>query len=197
MKACIVFAHEGNTSFAHQILQRVVTACEAAGIRPVVRDLYRIGFQPVFDGEDMRLASQGRAQADVEEEQVLVTDADLLVMIYPVWWWSPPAILKGYLDRVFTDGFAFRYGDDGPVGMLSGKQALVFTTTRQSEQEMRTDGFDEVIRKQIVDGTLKQIGYDVTYRNFAAVPYVSEAERAAMLDEVEALVRRIRQPVGV
>ncbi|CAJ1003182.1 MULTISPECIES: NAD(P)H-dependent oxidoreductase [Brevibacillus] len=197
MKACIVFAHEGTKSFAHQILQRVVTACEAAGIRPVVRDLYQIGFDPVFDAEDMHLASQGRARADVEEEQQLITDADLLVMIYPVWWWSPPAILKGYLDRVFTDGFAFRYGDDGPVGMLNGKQALVFTTTRESEQEMRADGFDEVVRKQIVDGTLKLIGYDVTYRNFAAVPYVSEAERAAMLEEAEALVRRIRQPVGV
>jgi NAD(P)H dehydrogenase (quinone) len=197
MKACIVFAHEGERSFNHEILNRVTTACDKIGIDYKVRDLYRMKFKAVFDAEDMRLVEQKQISADLEEEQELLTEADLLVMIYPVWWWAPPAILKGYIDRVFTDGFAFHYEADGPKGLLTGKQAIVLTTTRESEQEMRAKGLDQVVKKQIADGTLSFMGYDVTYRNFAAVPYVNDSAREQMLNEVESLITNLRQPLGV
>ncbi|TGU70939.1 flavodoxin family protein, partial [Mesorhizobium sp. M00.F.Ca.ET.186.01.1.1] len=85
----------------------------------------------------------------------------------------------------------------GPVGLLKNKQAIVITTTRESEPEMKKTGFDDVVKKQIVDGSLSMIGYDVTYRNFAAVPYVDDAARQGMLAEVEGIVTAIHQPVGV
>jgi len=197
MKACIVFAHEGERSFNHEILNRVTDSCEKNGIDYKVRDLYKMGFKAVFDAEDMRNVEQGQVSSDVEEEQQLLTEADLLVMIYPVWWWTAPAILKGYIDRVFTNGFAFRYEENGPRGLLTGKRAVVFTTTRESEQEMQKHGLDQVVKKQIVDGTLSFLGYDVTYRNFAAVPYVSRSVREQMLAEAASLVSRFREPVGV
>ncbi|MFY0543540.1 NAD(P)H-dependent oxidoreductase [Brevibacillus sp. H7] len=198
MKACIVFAHEGTSSFNHEILNRVTTACEQAGIEYKVRDLYKMNFKAVFDAEEMRNVEQKNVSADIAEEQELLTEADLLVMIYPVWWWAPPAILKGYIDRVFTNNFAFRYEANGPIGLLSGKQAVVFTTTRESDAKMREKGLDQVIQKQIADGTLSFIGYDVTYKNYAGVPYVSEAERDSMLLDVETtMAALLRQPVGV
>ncbi|EJL41168.1 NAD(P)H dehydrogenase [Brevibacillus agri] len=197
MKACIVFAHEGKESFCHAILDRVTRSLQQQQIDFEVRDLYQMKFQPVFDAADMQKVANGSASQDVATEQELISDADLLVMIYPVWWWSPPAILKGYIDRVFTNNFAFRYDANGPVGLLSNKQAIVFTTTRESEAEMQTSGFDAVVKKQIVDGTLAMIGYDVTYRNFAAVPYVDNAAREQMLAEVEKIAASARQPLGV
>jgi NAD(P)H dehydrogenase (quinone) len=197
MKACIVFAQEGEQSFTHEIMHRVTAVFDRAGIGYNVRDLYKMKFKAVFDADDMRLVEQGKTSADVEEEQQLITDADLLVMIYPVWWWAPPAILKGYVDRVFTHGFAFRYDENGPTGLLTGKQAFVFTTTRESAREMRAKGLDQVIEKQIADGTLKMMGFDVTYQNFPEVPYVSDAEREDMLRQVEETIVSIRQPLGV
>lgn len=197
MKACIVFAHDGNTSFNHEILKRVTDQCEKQQIDYTVRDLYEMNFQPVFNQLDMKRVEKGNVSSDIEEEQSLITESDLLVMIYPVWWWSAPAILKGYIDRVFTDGFAFHYESHGPVGLLKNKQALVFTTTRQSAEEMAADGMDAVIRKQIVEGTLEMIGYDVQYQNFAAVPYVDDATRTSMLVSIDEKMASVRQPVVV
>ncbi|WP_338461488.1 NAD(P)H-dependent oxidoreductase [Brevibacillus borstelensis] len=197
LKAYIVFAHEGHTSFCHEILERTKQTLDREGISYTVRDLYQQDFQPVFRGEDMHRVEEGHVSADIAEEQQQITDADLLVMIFPVWWWSPPAIMKGYFDRVFTNGFAFRYEEKGPVGLLNGKQALVMTTTRESEHDMRASGMDQVMKKQMADGTLSMMGYKTLYHNFAAVPYVSEAARRAMLDEVEHLLKNTLQPVEV
>ncbi|MFP3392604.1 NAD(P)H-dependent oxidoreductase [Brevibacillus sp. SIMBA_040] len=197
MKACIVFAQEGTESFCHGILSRVTQALDKQQITYEVRNLYQMNFQPVFNADDMQRIEQGTVSADIASEQTIITDADLLVMIYPVWWWSAPAILKGYIDRVFTNGFAFRYEADGPVGLLTNKQALVITTTRESAETMSATGLDSVVSKQIVDGTLQMIGYDVTYQNFAAVPYVDDAARENMLTQVDRLVSTLRQPVGV
>lgn len=197
MKACIVFAHEGESSFCHEILARATQSLEKQNIEYQLRNLYKMQFQPVFRAADMKLAEKGTASADILEEQSLIKESDLLIMIYPVWWWSEPAILKGYIDRVFTDGFAFRYDDKGPVGLLTNKQAIVFTTTRETAKEMVTSGMDAVVEKQIVEGTLQMIGYRVAYHNFAAVPYVEDGALTNMLRQVEERMLHIRQPVGV
>ncbi|MBO8163279.1 MAG: NAD(P)H-dependent oxidoreductase [Brevibacillus sp.] len=198
MKALIVFAHPGKTSFNHEIVKRAVTACERHGYSPVLRDLYEMNFQPVLNAADMRNIENKLVSPDVEEEQQLITEADLLVMIYPVWWWAPPAILKGWIDRVFTNGFAFRYEQKGPVGLLRGKQAAVFTTTRESVQEMKSAGYDQVLTRQIAQGVLSFAGFDpVIHKNFAEVPYVDDATRTKMLQEVEDTIASMRQPLQV
>lgn len=198
MKAYIVFAHPGETSFNHAILQKVKTYFDQESIAYHVQDLYKSGFQPVFSETDMHNVAQGHPSSDIEEEQQQVADADLLVMIYPVYWWAQPAILKGWIDRVLTDNFAFRYEQNGPVGLLSGKRAVVITTTRESESEMQQSGMDEVQEKQITDGVLSFIGCKpVAYRNFAAVPYVSDSDRAQMEAEVEQLLASVLEPVGI
>ncbi|GAA4710668.1 NAD(P)H-dependent oxidoreductase [Brevibacillus fulvus] len=195
MKACIVFAHPGDSSFNHEILRTVIDACQEKQIETNVRDLYKLKFSPVFDEHDMQAVERGTAAPEILTEQELITEADLLVMIYPVWWWSQPAILKGYIDRVFVDNFAFRYTQAGPVGLLSGKKAIVITTTRESDKEMEQSGMASVIKKQIADGILGFIGYDVQHKNFAAVPYVNDNSRQQMLKEVQALIGSVPVPV--
>lgn len=199
MNVAIVFAQTGETSFNHEILRRVQMTCDRLGVTYTVRDLYQMNFQPVFSEADMRNVEQNKASGDIDEEQQVITEADTLLMIYPVWWWSQPAILKGWIDRVFTNNFAFRYEQNGLTGLLKGKQAIVFTTTRESERELNASGFDRVMQKQIVDGVLTFAGFEpVTYRNFAAVPYVSDQARQKMLDEVEqTIISLVRVPVSV
>ncbi|UFJ43097.1 NAD(P)H-dependent oxidoreductase [Brevibacillus humidisoli] len=198
MKALIVFAHPGDDSFNHGILRRVTAACERQAMDWRLRNLYQINFQPVYSSEDMRRIEAKQVSPDVEEEQILVTESDLLVMIFPVWWWAPPAILKGWIDRVFTNGFAFHYKEKGPVGLLRGKQAVLFTTTRESVQEMKTAGYDQLITRQIAQGVLSFAGFDpVIHKNFAAVPYVTAAERSRMLQEVDDTMSSLRLPLTV
>jgi NAD(P)H dehydrogenase (quinone) len=198
MKAYIVFAHPGKESFNHEMLKQVTDRLNQSGISYRVKDLYQSQFQPVFTESDMQNIEQGRASNDIMEEQQQVIDADLLVMIYPVYWWSQPAIMKGWIDRVFTLNFAFRYEQNGPVGLLNGKRAIVLTSTRESDEEMQKDGFDQVLEKQITDGVLSLVGYKpVAYRNFGAAPYVSNAGRQQMEQEVRQLLESVLEPVTV
>ncbi|WP_255298383.1 NAD(P)H-dependent oxidoreductase [Brevibacillus dissolubilis] len=197
MRANIVFAHPGQESFNHEILAQVQKSCDKAGIKYVIRDLYQMKFSPVLSNEDLTSIEAGQIPAMIEEEQSITADADLLVMIYPIWWWSQPAILKGWIDRVFLDKFAFEYTSNGPVGLFKNKQAVVFTTTRESEAEMKEKGYDQVIKTQIVDGVLEFSGFEnVVFRNFAEVPYVSDEQRMDYLDQVDQIITSVRQPAN-
>ncbi|MDN9009783.1 NAD(P)H-dependent oxidoreductase [Brevibacillus laterosporus] len=196
MKAVILFAHPGTKSFNHAILQQVTESLHKHGITPSLRNLYEQKFSPIFSPADMQALEQEQVPKAIEEEQTILSESDLLIMIYPVWWWSQPAILKGYIDRIFSDGFAFQYEKNGPVGLLTGKQALVFTTTRESQREMQANGLDEVVKKQVVDGILRFSGFEpVIYHNFAEVPYVEEAIRENYLQQVDQAIASLKLPV--
>jgi len=192
----ILFAHPGTKSFNHAILQQVTESLHKHGITPILRNLYEQKFSPIFSPADMQALESEQVPKAIEEEQTILSESDLLIMIYPVWWWSQPAILKGYIDRIFSDGFAFKYEKNGPVGLLTGKQALVFTTTRESQQEMQASGLDEVVKKQVVDGILRFSGFEpVIYHNFAEVPYVQEAIRETYLQQVGQAIASLKLPV--
>ncbi|AUM64404.1 flavodoxin family protein [Brevibacillus laterosporus] len=196
MKAVILFAHPGTNSFNHAILQQVTESLHKHGITPTLRNLYEQKFSPIFSPADMQALESEQVPKAIEEEQTILSESDLLIMIYPVWWWSQPAILKGYIDRIFSDGFSFKYEKNGPVGLLTGKQALVFTTTRESQQEMQASGLDEVVKKQVVDGILRFSGFEpVIYHNFAEVPYVQEAIRETYLQQVGQAIASLKLPV--
>ena len=196
LKAVLLFAHPGTKSFNHAILQQVTESLHKHGITPILRNLYEQKFSPIFSPADMQALESEQVPKAIEEEQTILSESDLLIMIYPVWWWSQPAILKGYIDRIFSDGFAFKYEKNGPVGLLTGKQALVFTTTRESQQEMQASGLDEVVKKQVVDGILRFSGFEpVIYHNFAEVPYVQEAIRETYLQQVGQAIASLKLPV--
>lgn len=143
MKALIVYAHPDANSLTGSLKDLAVSALRADGHEVVVSDLYAMKWQSAADytdfdgitGPDFMHASgtayeSGRLNADIRAEQQKLLDADLVVLLFPLWWFTVPAILKGWIDRVFTYGFAYgadipRYGD----GPLAGKRAMVATLT--------------------------------------------------------------------
>jgi NAD(P)H dehydrogenase (quinone) len=123
---------------------------------------------------------------EVKHQQEKVAKADALVFIYPIWWWGMPAILKGWIDRVFQVGFAYKLTDKGVVGLLRNRKALVVNTTGSSETFYRKTGFLEVIEKTIDEGILKSCGikdvrhvyfYDVLSNKAARKKYLEYAYR--------------------
>lgn len=122
MKHVIVYAHPNTESFNHAILETVKKELEEKGHEVRVRDLYELNFNPVLGASDFISFSQGNTPADIKEEQEHISWADSITFIYPVWWAGLPAILKGYVDRVFSHGFAYAYGENGIEKLLSGKK---------------------------------------------------------------------------
>ncbi len=134
MKTLVIFAHPGKEGHNTTILNGVERELNNRKIEYEVVDLYKLGFNPTLRKEELSKISKDDADPVVVALQEKVTAAEHLIFIYPVWWNGPPAILKGFFDRVFIAGFAFKYVDilhwfKAPKGLLKGKKASIFITT--------------------------------------------------------------------
>ncbi|API51307.1 NAD(P)H dehydrogenase [Rhizobium leguminosarum] len=119
MHALIVVAHPDPQSLTHGVaahLAEGVTLSDA-GHSVEFADLAAEGFDPRFTAADIALhLRKGVLPADVAAEQARIDRADALVLVYPVYWWSMPGLLKGWIDRVFTNGWA--YDDRADAGLV-------------------------------------------------------------------------------
>jgi NAD(P)H dehydrogenase (quinone) len=185
----IVYAHPNPASFSHALLEGLKATYEQAGDTVVVRDLYALGFDPVLKGEDFAAMKAGELPADITTEQGHVTWADAITVIYPVWWTGLPAILKGWVDRVFLYGFAYAYGEGGVEGLLKGKKALLVSCHgTPSEYYAEMQG----AMKQTSDGGIFQFcGFEVVeHLFFGAVPSVDDATRQGYLAQAKQAAAR-------
>lgn len=184
MNVLLVYAHPSPRSFNHALLESFARPFHSGRHKVAVRDLYGIRFDPVLSEADLAGIPRQAVRPDVAAEQERVKEADLLAFLYPVWWLSEPAILKGWIDRVFTLGFAFRLEGHQPVGLLTGKRAAVIRTCGAGKE-----AFEPKIRaamETIFDhATLRTCGLEpVLSRFFYGIEGASDAERQAMLMQV-------------
>ena len=188
MNVLIVYAHPNPASFNRAILEVVDTALRDRGHATRVRDLYAMHCRAVLDGEDLLRNWRGDLPADTRREQDAVRWAGGLVFVYPIWWFGPPAILKGWIDRVFTRKFAFDFGPDGMMGLLTQEKALIINTLGGDAATYQRERWHELLVRPMAEGVLGACGIrNVLHRAFYQVPTVSQAERQAMLEDVRAL----------
>jgi NAD(P)H dehydrogenase (quinone) len=184
----IIYSHPNPRSFNHAILETYEGALREAGHEVRVRDLYAEGFDPVLKGSELATMAEGRIPEAVQGEQAHVAWADVLTFIYPLWWAGPPAIAKGYLDRVFSAGFAYSFGPDGLQRMLTDKKVATIVTIGDTQENYREKGFFECMDRLMDEITFDFSGIQpIWHHYFGAVPLVSNEERGKMLDEVRAL----------
>lgn len=186
MKALIVFSHPNPDSFNGAVLKTTQDSLTKSGHEVRVKDLYKSGWNPLLTADDLGKLYSDSVPEDIAAEQADVSWADMVVFIYPIWWFERPAILKGWFDRVFSHGFAYRMTEDGMIeGLLKGKKAVVITTSGANEDNMRQNGVLDAINTCMLKGTLGFSGIeDIVYENLFAVPTVSDEERNQMLVRV-------------
>jgi NAD(P)H dehydrogenase (quinone) len=185
MKHLIVYCHPNPKSFNRAILDVYRGLLEKRGDEVTVRELYAGSFDPVLHASDLESFSKKKTPPDIKNEQDLITRSDVMSFIYPIWWFQMPAMLKGYIDRVFSRSFAYDVTSDGPVGLLKGKKAVIINTTGGDETTYDSGGFRGALQTAHDAGTFGFCGIEVVYhRFFYAVPFVSEAERGKMLEDL-------------
>ena len=188
MRYLIVYAHPNPKSFNHAIKEKVEARLKREGAQYDVRDLYGLGFDPVLKGSDFIGFKQGKPPEDIRREQEFIKNADTLIFIHPVWWFGQPAVLKGYIDRVFSFGFAYTADEKGLRGLLNGKKAVILNTTGGSEADYKDKGFKDALGKTMDTGTFGVCGIEVKlHKFFHAVPAVSNEAREKMLQEIDTL----------
>ena len=190
MSTHILYAHPNPKSFNAAILTTVREEYDRARAPYTLSDLYAMNYNPVLSGPDFVEMSQGRYPPDIAAEQQKIRDAETLLFIYPVWWMSPPAILKGYFDRVFAVNFAYRYEEKGAVGLLQGKEAVLFTTYGNFAEAYEQTKIGNSIAAILHDGILAFCGIKVReHLNLYGVPFVDDAARWEMLERVRKVAR--------
>ena len=121
MHALIVVAHPDHDSLSHSVATHVAEGVSLSGHDNTfeIADLMAEGFDPRFNESDIAVhRRQAPPSADIAAEQARIDRADALVLVYPVYWWSMPGLLKGWIDRVFANGWAY---DEGPDTKLVKK----------------------------------------------------------------------------
>ncbi len=188
MNVLLVYAHPNPRSFNQAILDMVDATLRDRGHATRIHDLYRMQCRAVLDGEDLLRNWRGDLPADTRREQDAVLWARGLVFVYPIWWFGPPAILKGWIDRVFTRKFAFDFGPGGMKGLLTHEKALILNTLGGDEASYREHRWHELLVRPMAEGILGACGVkNVSHRAFYQVPTVGQTERQGMLEEVRAL----------
>jgi NAD(P)H dehydrogenase (quinone) len=114
-----------------------------------ILDLYEIGFNPVYSLEDRKhYLGQAPMPKDVNDIQNKLASADIITLVFPVYWYSMPAMMKGFFDRVICKGFAYEQGS-GERGVLSGKKVRVILLTGGGKYWYESDGIGEALNNQI------------------------------------------------
>ena len=129
MKSLIIFAHPGTKGHCCSILDEVLNFHDSNNIKYDLIDLYKIKYDPVLKPEEHYTAGNRKITKQNKEFQNKISHTQNFIFIFPVWWGSMPAILKGFIDRVFTGRFAFTFNKHGfPIKLLKGN-SIVFMTS--------------------------------------------------------------------
>ena len=174
MKNLIIYAHPNSASLNHFFKQTIVESLQESNQEIEVRDLYQINFNPVLSLNDMSGQRMGKVADEVKTEQDFIAWADRIIFVYPIWWTGMPAIMKGYIDRVFSYGFAYRYDQGIQKGLLTGKKAIIVNSHGKSNAEYEASGMDKALALTSDTGIFKYCGLEIQ-QHF----YFDKADRAS------------------
>lgn len=192
MKHAIIVAHPKPDSLTCSAAKAYAEAAQALGHEVIVRDLYRMGFDPCLKASEIPGPDGYTPAADTAAEREVIADAEVFALIYPFWFNAPPAILKGYIDRIFSMGFGFEAAAGGTSPLLSGRRLISFSFSGAPEHWVQETGAMRALTTLLDSHLAGVCGLTVMDHVHAGAiaPNITAEAVEAILDEVRAAVRR-------
>ena len=181
-KIFLVYGHYNEKSFNAAIRDTFTKEVKKIGHTVDIVDLYKEKFDPVFSGEE--------PDEKVLNHRKRIEDSDIIVMIAPIWNFRMPAIVEGWIDKVLAPPWAFTFkklvGNYGyPQGKLKDKKAIIFCTYGSPRLAVTTFFLNLPIRR-LKRGVFHICGiFNINYRRYFAVPFVSDSKRKKFLEDVK------------
>ncbi len=191
MKISVILAHPNKDSFNHAIAETAIDELKQRGHEICFHDLYEEKFDPILPAKE--IPEDVFLPPEIETHCREISEVDGIIIIHPNWWGQPPAILKGWVDRVIRPGVAYEFLEDDkgggvPKGLLKAGTALVFNTSNtETDREKKVFGDPlETIWKNCI---FELCGVKNFYRRmFNIVVISSEEQRKEWLQEVRKVV---------
>ena len=194
MAISIILAHPNPGSFNHAIAQTAARTLREMGRDVILHDLYAERFDPSMTATELN--KDAALDPIIGQHCRQITSADGIVIVHPNWWAQPPAILKGWLDRVLRQGVAYTFGTNdkgefGPIGLLKAAAAVVFNTSNTPadlEVKLYSDPLENLWRTCVFGfcGIRR-----FSRRLYSVVITSTPQQRAAWLADVERTVRDV------
>jgi NAD(P)H dehydrogenase (quinone) len=191
-KISVILAHPRPGSFNHAIADEAAAMLRKSGHTVTVHDLYQEQFDPLLPNDE--IPRDARLPPLIALHCREIAAADGIIFVHPDWWGMPPAILKGWIDRILRPGIAYRFtetdtGEGIPVGLLAAKAVLVFNTSNTPAERER-EVFGDPLERIWKDCIVFFCGVPVFRRRMFGVIVIStEEQRKAWLSEVREISR--------
>jgi NAD(P)H dehydrogenase (quinone) len=193
MNVLLILGHPDKKSFNHAIAQICISMLQKNGHKVLFHDLYDENFNPIMNKFEIPI--DGQIDSMVKQHCDDLLNSDGIIVIHPNWWGQPPAIIKGWIDRILRPGVAYKFldGDNGegiPMGLLKAKVGIVFNTSNTSESRENNVFLDplETIWKNCI---LKLCGVNQFYRRMFRIIVNSDIDqRLKWLNEVESIIEK-------
>ena len=184
MATTLIIDHPWQESFNHGILNRLVEGLEKDQKIYQIIDLNKDGFDPVMKEEELAVYQSGSVLDPLVLHYMnLLRTTTQLVLVFPIWWYSSPASLKGFLDKVLLNEFAFFDGGNGIQPLLSIESVVVFTTSDQPTESLERRCTRSY--KHQLTTTLEDIGMrNISWHHLGSLKNLSLEERQEYLDSV-------------
>ena len=191
MNHLIVYAHPSEGSFCNAVMQTYQESLIKNNHQVKIRNLYAIKFDPVLSNSELLDLEKGIIGSDVRQEQEFIDWADVVNFIYPMWWSGMPAILKGYIERVFCERFAYLHTENGSMGLLTGKKVFILSTMANTELYSQQHGILEAVKIIEDNSIFEYCGMEVIKHKFIeGITSKTYDERLKILEHVKRMVTR-------
>ena len=193
MKISLILAHPDKNSFNSAIAQCCRETLVANGHTVYFHDLYAEKFDALLPAHEIPRTAELPHELEMHCDEI--SSADGIIVVHPNWWGQPPAILKGWIDRVFRPGIAYEFveedsGEGVPVGLLRAKSALVFNTSN-TETNREIEVFKDPLETIWKNCIFNLCGvHDFYRRMFNIIVTSSEEQRIFWLSEVSETINR-------
>ncbi|MDI9534449.1 MAG: NAD(P)H-dependent oxidoreductase [Bacteroidota bacterium] len=185
MKILLIYANYKEQSFTSAVRDTIAYTFHKKGHEVVIRDLYEIKFNPVLSKKDLESIEKEIFPVDIMDEQKFIQWADFICFVYPIWWSGMPAILKGYIERVFVQGYGFDFIDGEIIPKLKNKRIAIFNTTGLNniyKDQASLDALNKMTEECIFGFSGMKT---VVHKYFKSIKKASNKEKIKSLEEVK------------
>jgi NAD(P)H dehydrogenase (quinone) len=194
MHVLTVLDHPNPASFSAAIAQHFMSGATDAGHSVELADLHAEGFNPLWSMADIEADNHLQAPQDVVQEQARIARADAICLIFPLFWWGMPSMMKGWVDRVWSWGWAYDQLDDPAKSLQRPRSGLLLVPAGARSDEMERGGYLKALETAWIDGTFGYFGFSPRKLEVLYGSTGSDARRAALLQQSYHLGQTLAPP---
>lgn len=182
MHILTVLDHPNPQSFSAAIAQSFMSGAKSAGHTTELADLHAEGFTPTWSLADAAPEAHPNGGQDIAAEHQRIERADAICLVFPLYWWGMPAMMKGWVDRVWSWGWAYNQLDDPNTSLQRPRSGLLLVPAGARSDEIEAKGYRAAMETAWIDGTFGYFGLSPRRLDLLCGSTGSDARRAELLN---------------